>query len=286
MSKPPTRTPSADLIRVTGGKIRADVTDFITEISLDYGVGQVNELTIAVADPTGLLDNTPLAEPGAEVTVTGTAGAWEVGAIDAEYGAGIVWSYRCRSKIARQLRKRYKVGSEREVSPTEWVTRRVKDVGGRVVAQKSAKRVAIGQAGNDEAQSSLDIIEELAGELEWEWLERDGVLYFGDPYWAYTGGAKTATWPVTWKRDPASDALSLSVSLSDDDRESAGTLDVTLPYLAGQRIRPWDRLRVSDVGRYAGEWLVESVTYPLDNVGPVNVQSRRPRKPRKKGGST
>lgn len=286
MSKPPSRLPSADLVRISGGKIRADVSELVTSIDLDYSVGQVCELTIGVIDPIGLLDNTPLAAVGSTVTVTGSAGEWEVGAVDADYGPGILWSYRCRSKIARQLRKRYKAGTEREVAPSEWVARRVKEVGGRAVTQKSAKRLAIGQAGKEDAQSSLDVIEELASQLEWAWVERDGVLYFGDPYWAYTGDAKTATYPVTWKTDERTDALSLSASFSDDDTELAGTLDVTLPYLAGQRIRPWDRLRVSDVGRYNGTWLVESVSYPLDNVGPVNVQTTRPRKPRKKGGST
>lgn len=286
MSKPPSRLPSADLVRISGGKIRADATELITGIDLDYGVGQVCELTITVADPTGILDSTPLADTGATVTVSGSAGEWQVGAVDADYGAGILWSYRCRSKIARQLRKRYKSGAEKEVSPTEWVTRRVKELGGTVVAQPSSKRIAIGQAGNEDAQSSLDVIEELAGQLEWAWVERDGVLYFGDPYWAFTGGAGTPTWPVTWKTAPETDALSLSASVSDDDTELAGTLDVTLPYLAGQRIRPWDRLRVRGIGRYSGDWLVETVTYPLDNVGPVNVQTTRPRKPRKKKGSS
>jgi hypothetical protein len=286
MSNAPSRLPSADLVRISGGKIRADVSDLITAIDLDYGVGQVCELTIGVIDPTGILDTTPLAEPGATVTLSGSAGEWEIGAIDADYGAGIRWSYRCRSKIARQLRQRYKAGAEKEVAPTEWVTRRVKELGGRTVAQPSSKRIAIGQAGNEDAQSSLDVIDELAGQLEWAWVERDGVLYFGDPYWAYTGGARTPTWSVTWKSAPETDALSLSASVSDDDTELAGTLDVTLPYLAGQRIRPWDRIRVPGIGRYSGDWLVEAVTYPLDNVGPVNVQTTRPRKPRKKKGST
>lgn len=282
----PARVPSADLVRIAGGKIRADITENILDISLDYAVGQVNELTISVADPTGILDNGALANLGTSVTVTGTAGTWEVGAIDADYGAGITWSYRCRSRLARQLRNRYKVGAEREVSPSEWVTRRVRELGGRAICQTSTKRTAIGQAGNEDAQSSLGVLEQLAGDLEWAWVERDGVIYFGDPHWAFTGGAATPTWPVTWKLDEATDAMTASAAFSDDDVEMAGSLDVTLPYGAGARIRPWDRLRVRGLGQYDGTWLVESVAFPLDSVGPVSVQTNRPRKPRRKGGSS
>lgn len=280
------RLPSTEILRIAGNKVRADLADNISEVTLDYGVGQVAELTIRVLDPTGRLDNTALVELGGTVTIAGSSGAWEVGAIDADYGAGITWSYRCRSAVARQLRKRYKVGAEREVSPSEWVTRRVTELGGTITVQKSSKRIAIGQAGKEDAQSTLDVINSLAGELEWSWVERDGRLLFGDPYWAYTGEAKTLTYPVTWKLDDNTDALSVSVSLSDDDTESAGSIDLTLPYRAGERIRPWDRLSITGIGRYSGIWLVDTVAYPLDSIGPVSVSGSQPRKPRKKKGSS
>jgi hypothetical protein len=283
----PTRAPRADALRIASNRLSAQLADVITDIALDFGSGQVAELTITAADPIGLLDDTPIADLGTSVTMTDDpAGSWEVGSIDAAYGAGITWTYRCRSKLAKNLRVRFKTGAEVQVSPTDWVKRRVKEAGGRTVAQPSSKRVAIGQGGKQDRQSVLDVIGNLAGELEWAWVEHGNTLYFGDPYWALTGGPGLPTWPVTWKSDPASDALAMAVNLSDDDTEAAGTLDVTLPNAYGRQLRPWHRIQLQDAGRYSGLWLVTSVSYRDDNYSAVDISCLRPRKPAKKGGST
>ena len=282
-----TRKPRADLVRIAGKKVAAQVAEFITDITLDYSPGQVAELSITVADPSGRLDGSPLASLGTTVTMTDDpAGSWEVGSIDAVYGAGITWTYRCRSKLAKNLRVTFKTSAEVKVSPTEWVGRRVREGGGTLVSQPSSKRVAIGQAGKQDRQSVLDVIGSLAGELEWDWVEYGNRFYFGDPYWALTGGPKLPTWPVTWKRDPASDALAMSVNLSDDDTETAGSLDLSLPHAFGRRLRPWHRVQLSEAGRYSGLWLVQSVSYRDDDYSAVDVSCSRPRKPAKKGGST
>lgn len=281
------RKPRADLVRIAGNKLRADLSDVITEIALDFQAGSVAELAITAADPTGRLDGSPIAALATTVTMTDDPqGSWEVGSIDAVYGAGITWTYRCRSKLAKNLRQRFKSSVETKVSPTEWVSRKVRDAGGRAVAQPSAKQLAIGQAGKKDRQSVLDVITELANELEWAWVEHGNRFYFGDPYWALTGGPGLPTWPVTWKKNPASDALEMAVNLSDDDTESRGTLDLSLPNGFGRRLRPWHRISLRDAGRYSGTWLVQSVSYADDDVSAVDVSCTLPRKPAKKGGSS
>jgi hypothetical protein len=281
------RKPRADAVRIAGQKLRADLTSFISEIALDFQPATVGELAITAQDPTGRLDDSQLSRLGTTVTMTDDpVGSWEVGSIEAVYGAGITWTYRCRSKLAKRLRQRFKVGAETKVSPTEWVSRRVREAGGKIVAQSSQKRVAIGQGGKKDRQSVLDVISDLASELEWSWVEHGGTFYFGDPHWALTGGPKLPTWPVTWKRSPKSDALELAVNLSDDDTETRGTLDLSLPNLYGKQLRPWHRVQLRDAGRYSGIWLVESVAYLDDDVAPVEVTCSLPRKPAKKGGST
>jgi hypothetical protein len=146
--------------------------------------------------------------------------------------------------------------------------------------------VAIGQGGKQDRQSVLDVITDLASELEWAWVEHGNTLYFGDPYWALTGGPRLPMWPVTWKKNPRSDALEMQVNLSDDDTESRGTLDLSLPHGYGRRLRPWHRIQLSDAGRYSGTWLVQSVSYLDDDVSTVDVSCVLPRKPAKKGGSS
>ena len=277
------RKPRADYVRIAGQRLRADLADVVTDISLDFTVGQVAELSITAADPTRRLDSSPLAELGKRVTMADDpAESWEVGSIDAVYSAGIIWTYRCRSRLAKKLRVRFNAGAETEVSPTDWVRQRVKEAGGRITAQPSAKRIAIGQAGKKDRQSVLDVIGNLASELEWGWVEYADRFFFGDPYWALQGGPNLPTWPVTWKADPASDALAISVNLSDDDTESRGNLDLSLPNRYGRRVRPWHRIRLKGAGRYSGLWLVDSVSYRDDNYSPVSVSAFIPKKPASK----
>jgi hypothetical protein len=213
-------------------------------------------------------------------------GRWSVGSIEAAYGPGIIWTYRARSLLAKNLRQTFKVGAEVKVSPSEWVTRRVTASGGKAVTQPSTKRIAIGQGGKDDAQSSLDIISDLASELEWSWVEHSNTFYFAHPHWAWQGNTGLPTYPLTWKKSPRSDAIELRVNLSDDDIVNRGTLDVIVPAEYGRRLRPWNRLRLDIPGRYAGIWLVESVSFSDDDVSTVDVSCTLPRRPRNKGGST
>jgi hypothetical protein len=51
-----------------------------------------------------------------------------------------------------------------------------------------------------------------------------------------------------------------------------------MPYSTGQMIRPWQRLRVSGLGRYDGTWLVDSVVRRPDGVTPVEITCLQPKK--------
>jgi hypothetical protein len=279
------RAPRVNDIRIAGERLQASLGEVVTEITLSYGVDAVAELSITAIDPNGRLERGQLAALGTEVRLARNGNRWRVGTVETAYGAGALWTFRCRSVVAQELRRTFKSNSEAKVSPTEWVTRKVKEAGGTTVAQKSNKRLAIGQSGGDDRQSVLDVISSLAGELEWRWAEVDGVMYFGHPHWAWQGGAGTPAWRVTWKDDPRTDALELSSSLSDDDLELAGQMDLSLSYAQGSRLRPWHRLEVRNAGTYDGTWLVDSVEIPEDGVSPVRVTAQVPRKPSKKKGS-
>lgn len=275
------QNPRAERIRLSGQKLRADLTELVTEVTRDYGRGSVAQMTLRAVDPTGLLRNTPLAALGTTVTLSDEAKAsFEVGAIDADFRSqAIVWDYQCRSTLARRLRNKYRVGAEQKVSPSEWVTKRVTEEGGTVVTQPSPYRVAIGQAKGEDAQSTLDVISSMASEMRWDWAEVDGTFYFCDPYWVLNGNANTRVWPVTYNLNERTDARALQVSLSDDDTESAGSLDLTLSHGNGTQIRPFDRIRLNAGSRYDGLWLVDSVGYTDDTVSEVDVTCSRPRRP-------
>lgn len=274
----------ANDLRVNGAKLRAAIGEVVTDISLNYPTDAVAELAVSFVDPSGRFSRADLGDVGTTVTMVGNENRWRVGSVETAYGAADAWTLRCRSTLAQGLRKTFRTKAEVKVSPTEWVTRQVKAAGGACVAQKSNKRIAIGQAGGDDKQSVLDVIGSLASELEWRWVEVDGTFIFGDDYWAWEGGAGTPTWRVTWKDDPRTDAMELTASVSDDDLEIGGAIDLSLPNAYGRQIRPWHRIILRGTA-YDGTWLVETVDIVEDQITPVRVTAVLPYKPRKRKGS-
>jgi hypothetical protein len=274
------REPDLSTLRVVGKRLKAELADAVTEVTVNYATATLSELTIVGADQRQRLLGSPLAQTGTAIVFDGSR--WEVGSVEmAMIGdQEVTASFRARSPLGRTLRKTYRTSAEKQVSPSQWVSRAVKRAGGIPIVQATNKRGEISQRGGDEAQTVLDVIGDLGGEIDFEWVEADGRFYFGSRHWAWKGGAATPTWPVTWKSNARSDAYSMTWTDSDDDTEVRATLDVELPHAAGLRIRPWHRLRVSNAGAASGTWLVNSIDITYDKVSPVSISASVPKKPR------
>lgn len=281
-----TRTPQVDRLRVAGKKIKAELAEVVNEVAVDYATDSLSELKVVAADPTQRLVRTQLATFNTEVTLDDEK--WSVGSVEATFAGDeqSTITIAARSPLARRLRRRYKVSDTKKVSPSQWVTARVKSAGGVAVCQPSSKQLDISQRGGDQRQSELDVIGDLAGELEWSWTEHSNTFYFGSRHWAWKGGASTPTWRVTWKKSDATDAVTMTWSVSDDNAEDFANLDMELPYLAGERLRPWHRLLLSGAGIADGVWLIDSVAVKHDGVSRVVIAASQPRKPSPKPGSS
>lgn len=278
-----TKSPAVGRLLLAGSKLRADLAQAVTSISLSYDVGSLAELTVTSQDPAGALARSDLGRTGTTVTFDGEP--WQVGAVDGDFAAGIAWTFSCRSRLAKQLRRTYRVSAKKNVSPSDWIRQAAAAAGGTAVVRPSTKKTQITQAGGDQPQTELDVINSLAGDQDWQWVEYGNSLYVGHPHDALDGLFGLPTWPVTWKKQPATDALTLKLSLDDDDKESAGTGELTVPHDAGLRLRPWHRLQLAGAGGFDGLWLVSGVEITRDGVTPVQVSITRPRPPVKKAGS-
>lgn len=281
-----TRTPKVDRLRVAGKKLKAELAEVVIELTADYAIDSLGELRVVAADPAQRLVKTPLANFNTQVTLDDEK--WSVGAFEAAFSGDELSTVTiaARSPLARRLRRRYKVSDTKKVSPSQWVTARVKAAGGKAVCQTSNKELDISQRGGNQRQSELDVIGNLASELDWSWAEHSNTFYFGSRHWAWKGGAGTPTWRVTWKTVEATDALSMSWTVSDDNAEDFANLDLELPYQAGQRLRPWHRIQLRGAGVADGIWLVDSVAVTHDGVSSVAVTASQPRKPSPKKGSS
>lgn len=280
-----TRKPDLSVVTLAGGKLTADLTEAITAVTLDYPTGSVAQLVVTALDAAAVL-RSALVVPGSTLTWRGEP--WQVGGVGTTWGddATIARAVTCRSSLARGLRRTYKASAEQKVSPSDWVRRRVRAAGGRAVCQPSSKRGTIAQTTGDDPQSELDVVANLAGDADWDWVEWGGRLWFGSRYWAWSGGATgQRTWAATWRKSEGTDALNAELTRDDDDTDNVWSGSITFPYAYGHRIRPWDLITPAGFGNVP-QLLVEQVSITADGVSPVTVQVARPVKPRKKKGST
>lgn len=278
------KTPDLTAVTLASGTLTADVADAVTEVTLDYGTDTVAQLTITVTDPKAALPRS-LTTPGTALTWQGEP--WQIAARSSAYGsdATLLRTFTARSTLARALRRRYKASAEKKVSPTDWVTRRVIQASGRATCQPSAKQGTIAQPSGRDRQSDLDVIANLASDLQWSWVEWGGRLFFGSRHWAWQTGPTGRTWPVTWRRDDTTDALTADLTEDDDDTDNYLTGSLELPYRFGKKVRPWDRLQTAGLG-VPGLLLVEQVQITADGTSNVRIQVAQPRPPAKKAGSS
>lgn len=276
-----TKLPQVDKL-VLPGQRQADLAEAVLEITANYSVSQLCELTISLVDPNAKITRAATALIGTRITFDGQP--WQVGTAESTLTeAGAFLTLRARDPLAKNLRKKYRTSAEKKVSPGQWVTGRVTAAGGTAIVQPSSKRGTIAQSKN---QSVLDVITSLAGDLEWDWTSYDNTFRFGSSYVAWQGGIGSAsTWRVTWKTNPATDALSAIWSSSDDDTAVLAELNIELPYDAGKRLRPW-HLLFSTIPGAVGTWLVVDVAITHDGVTPVQIKAQQPKKPSPKPGSS
>lgn len=275
------RLPQVDKL-VLPGQRQALLAELVTSIAVEYGTDQVAELTVEIADPDDKITAQATGLIGSTLTFAGSR--WQIGTVEAtlaEWGTQL--TIRARDPLAKKLRVTYKTSAEKKVSPGDWVKGRVKAAGGTALVQPSSKRATIAQSKN---QSVLDVIGDLAGELEWAWTSYDGRLIFGSRYAAWQGKVGALpTWAITWQTNPNTDALTATWADSDDNTDNRAELELELPYGYGAQLRPWHRLAVTMPGA-TGTWLVETVSITHDGTTPVQVTATKPKKPSPKAGSS
>lgn len=261
-------------LRIAGSTNVADVLAVLTAMDLDASAGEVPQLTLTVSDDAGTLLRRPgILSTGAAVQWRGRD--WQVASIATRAGDDntIRHEFAARAPLARALRSKTDPGIRQGISPSAWVAAKVKGA----VTQPSNPRKVIGQRGGKRAQRTLDVIADLASDLDWSWCVRDGLLLFASRKWVLdTGPAPTKFWDL---RFDAEGLLDLDLAIDEDDDVNRASGSVRLAYDAGIDIQPWDRIRLTGAGRYDGPWLVEAVKASGDTTEPVELDLAWPRKP-------
>lgn len=267
---------------MTSGESLTDVGQLVTGVSVNWAPGTVAELRIEVVDPQGQLQDHGLLELG--TTLTWGDATWQVGSVDRTFtGYGLLTTISARSQLAKNLRLTSGTGALKKISPAEWIRRKVKTAGGTAICEAGARKRTIVQK---KGVSVLDVITSLASTTGVEWVEIDGTMVVGTPWWAYSGGPSLPMWAVTWKQDPATDAMSLTASVTEDDKANGASCSISLPASRARDIRPWHLVDLSGAGELLdGTWLVGEVTLDLGSTAPVSLSLTRPLKSAPKKGS-
>lgn len=263
------------------GRSQVQLEELVSNITVDYNLQQLAELQLTINDPNHLIAKSPLAAIGSRISFEGES--WTVASIESnafEWGSRIV--VKARDPLARALRLKYKTSAEKQVSPGDWVKRRVKSAGGVATVQPSSKRGTVSQS---KTQSVLDVINTFAGDLDWSWTSHGGRFYFASRHYVWVGKLATPTWSFTWDSNEATDVLASEWNESGDNTENRAELTIRVPYEAGKNVRPFHRITTTIPGA-TGTWLVEGVSIVHDLVSPVEITATKPNKPSPKAGSS
>lgn len=278
---------TASSVLLSGGLSLADVSDAVGGLSWEFAVGQVAQFSFPLVDADRAVSRRGLLRAGHTVMVDGQR--WDVAAVDRDYRGGDVWcTFECRSRLARRLRMMTGPDTQKDVTPGEWIIRKVRKAGGSAVVERGAKRRTVVQK---RSEGVTDVIASMASETGVEWVEFDNRMFVGTPWWAFQGETGLPTWSA-WATGGGPegvlrslDAVSFQSRESLDDRKAAAEATLTVGPGVGRWVRPWHRV---DVGRCdapdEGVWLVTGVSF--DESSDVSVSLSRPLKSSPKKGST
>jgi len=270
-----------DGVKLASGLWLADITDAIGVATFDYRVGAVPEFTFDAVDRDRKLSRRGLLREGTTLTYEGDV--WQVAAVERSYKGDDIWlTFTARSRLSRRLRNMTGPKSAEKSTPQAWITAQVKKAGGRAVVEPGAGRMRIVQKRN---QNVLDVIASIASDTGVEWVEVDGVIYVGTPWWALKGGPGLPSWNVRLDdKLPQADTgnalvpLDFSSRSSLDDRANAAEAQLVVESRRGSLVRPWhlvNVLKADDADN--GDWLVSGVGF--DEVsGSVSIDLQRPLK--------
>lgn len=274
-------------LRISANEVISDISEAIISLERTGSLDSLEQLTLTITDPSGVFANSPLAARGSLVTWHGEQ--WQVAGLGSSYPDDntIAHTITCRSIIARSLRRKYGASVEKNVSPSQWVARRVSAAGGIAICQPSSGKKSIAQTSGEKKQSDLDVIGSLASTLEWSWVEWGGRFWFCSRHWAWEGNASgQRTWQVTRGMGTDTDAIAVDIAIDDDDTSNTAAGSITVPYRQGLLMRPIDLISLAGHGSLNGVYLIESSTVNADPSTTVTLDVAQPRRPSKKSGSS
>jgi len=227
--------------------------------------------------------------------------------VDQEQSVSPIWTIKCRPKAVQQM-KRDKKPEVIDGDGTSYVAAACKKYGLKLVAEHTDKKKKITKAsGENEGDSTWDVIQNLAQQAKFKCFEADGTLYFASMKWLMYKWGPDAIGYVHEVKDPKTQRMVTkrvtrryvplmpgeagrdyeaqkipSMSRSDNEvLEAKGS--ATIDRTNGVGVRPGMTVFVGGIPTFVGYYLVTAVDFEERSPNPVGIQFSTPeRKPKEK----
>ena len=315
---------AAGSIRIVSldSRINSNIDNSILNVDVSYSMDMATQLSFTVFDYGLAMMNNRYFDIGREVIydtqtissftsspldIVRNAQIFEISSITIQPGSGITptVSVTCLPKAIQQM-KRDKKPDSIKGNGTDFVRNAAKKYGLEFFGEETTKNKKINKASGDkQADSTWDVITNLAGEAKFVVFETNGFLVFASQKWLLhkwgiesdvitvinkktkNPEKKTRRWvplqfpeitmnPSGGKYFQAMNYPTIRVSDNDPYTPSDGSIEIDRAQ--GTQLRPGMTVYVGNYPNYSGFYLVSEVSFADRTPNPVSVTFRKPEK--------
>lgn len=269
-------------LRLSGLKASADVRESLTSVSVSLSATQISEIQFSFLD-----SETSAVSRGSWLTsgsATATYNGWKftVGGVDSDAGdAGPEVSVVASSRAIRALKAQTGGKNWGTVDRRAWAASMAKSVGFKLLAPDlgRGKMSREKKEKGSDAQSTWDLLVDLAAERRAMIFEFGTTLVIGSPAWLVSKSYGGRDWNVRYSSSKSMSDQLVDAPVWSYDEDSDEGYSVTVKLLApdAHLVRPGDTLRISGNRLpYNGAWLVTQVDLDVARDSPVVVKAIKP----------
>jgi cell wall-associated NlpC family hydrolase len=281
-------TARIDTITFRGLKVSGNLAEAVESVTFSAGMDQVSELAIVVNDPEFKFMRDKMFTLGTSVRWMD----WDLSIVAIETDGGPAnrgqVTVRARSSIVKKLRDRRGPLVVRKASPTDFVLRETRAVGGRLIYQATGKRsqvsrdvVKSGERYGVDIPSSWTTFGRLAREVGYAMFETAGLVYFVKPSFLLRYYETNPGYNLYYNTGPVELRTVGSVPRCRWSSDSNPTVQISLqvPSWRANEFKPGTRIKFWGMHPFDSSYLVTDVTIPIGGPGIMDVSLARPADP-------
>lgn len=256
------------IIGELGTKRTQDVADSISSIRIDFTSSGASQLSFSVSDPDLKMHDHGYFVIRRQVRYLKTD--WEMAAINVNYGETPSVDITCRREAVQKMKRDKGAANFGTISPTTFAAQQAKKFGLEFFGEASSGKEAIVRVQNERTDDSTwDVLKRLANDLEFEFFEADGILYFSSRKFLLEKQPSVEFW-IPANNEKPFPVHRANIRRSDDDPLGA-SLTADVDRTNGVKLRPGMGIEVRGVAFYENKFMIDKVEWDPAGKEPVKV---------------